>query len=127
MNTNPPAKVAAPSAFNRPLKKATPYVGAAASSSSAAAAADPPDVPTDQSRKGPIPSRIKNQEVLEELKRAKANGVLHGRGLELYNELDGRRQLLHDQGIFTISASRYKEYKKIYKDFVFNMKPPEAL
>ena len=127
MNTNPPAKVAAPSAFNRPLKKATPYVGAAASSSSAAAAADTPDVPTDQGRRGPIPSRIKNQEVLEELKKAKANGVLHGRGLDLYNVLDEKRQLLHDQGIFTISASRYKEYKKIYKDFVFGLKPPEAL
>ena len=101
----------------------------AAASSSAAAAADPaerPDAPTDQRRRGPIPSRIKNQDVLEELKRAKANGVLHGVGLELYNVLDEKRKTLADQGIFTISASRYKEYKNIYKDHVFNKKPPEA-
>ena len=102
-------------------------MGAASSSSAAAAApADRPDVPTAQNSRGPIPSRIKNQEVLEELKRAKANGVLQGAGLATYNELDQRRQTLIDQGIYTISASRYKEYKAIFKKYVYGEKPPEA-
>ena len=110
-------------------KPAASSSGAAASSSSAAAAApaDRPDVPPAPYIKGPIPSRITNPQVIEELSKAKANGVLHGRGLELFNVLDEKRKTLHDQGIFTISASRYKEYKAIYRDYVFGVKPPEAL
>ena len=121
------SSAAAALSSSRARSRSTPYVGAASSSSAAAAApADRPDAPTDQRRRGPIPSRIKNQEVLEELKRAKDNGVLQGAGLAAYNELDQRRQTLIDQGIYTISPSRYKEYKAIFTKYVFDVKPPEA-
>ena len=97
----------------------------AASSSAAAAPADRADVPTKLSKQR-IPSKISNPQVLEELKRAKANGVLKGEGLAEYEDLERRRDLLKDSDITKISPSRYKEYKAIYKQYVYGKKPPEA-
>ena len=92
--------------------------GAAGSSSDAAPAADRPDVPT-QLSKQPSPHKITNPQVLEELKRAKANGVLNGEDLENYQKIIDDQEYLKNSNLNNWSRSTYKDLKDIYRRSVY--------
>jgi len=123
----PQATPAAQATSSRSRSRSTPYVatGAAASSSSAAAPADRPDVPTKLSKQ-PIPTRITNPQVLVELKRAKANGVLDGEDLQNYQQIIDDQEYLANSNLKNWSRSTYKDLKDIYRRSVYNKKPKEA-
>jgi activator of HSP90 ATPase len=123
----PQATPAAQATTSRSRSRSTPYVatGAAASSSSAAAPADRPDVPTKLSKQ-PIPTRITNPQVLVELKRAKANGVLNGEDLVNYQKIIDDQEYLANSNLKNWSRSTYKDLKDIYRRSVYNKKPKEA-